>query len=158
CQYRGPRNLLRDWPGRDHGLFSLGRLRLARVQNRPTEFAPIYPPDVPVLYCGIIFHRRCATVPMSTSTSDPQIVVVGSINLDFVVGASHIPSPGETILGNSFQTFFGGKGANQAVAAARLGARVTMIGCVGTDPFGAQLIEGLRRAGVDTQFLKHTEN
>lgn len=95
---------------------------------------------------------------MNTSSSDPHIVVVGSINLDFVVGASHIPSPGETILGNSFQTFFGGKGANQAVAAARLGARVTMIGCVGTDPFGAQLIEGLRRAGVDTQFLKRTEN
>jgi ribokinase len=78
------------------------------------------------------------------------IVVVGSINLDLVVGAEHIPRVGETITGKSFYTFFGGKGANQAVAAAKLGYPVAMVGCVGADPFGEQLRKGLIDAGVDT--------
>jgi ribokinase len=79
-----------------------------------------------------------------------QIVVVGSINLDLVASSPHIPAPGETILGTDFQTFFGGKGANQAVAAARLGAPVTIIGRVGEDSFAVQLIDALRAAGVQT--------
>ncbi|HUO26771.1 MAG TPA: ribokinase [Candidatus Aquilonibacter sp.] len=78
------------------------------------------------------------------------IVVVGSINLDLVVEADRIPRVGETIAGNSFKTFYGGKGANQAVAAARLGYPVSMVGNVGGDAFGTQLLEGLRNAGVDT--------
>jgi len=78
------------------------------------------------------------------------IVVVGSINLDLVVGAERIPRVGETVTGKSFNTFFGGKGANQAVAAAKLGYPVAMVGCVGTDAFGEQLHKGLRDAGVDT--------
>ena len=78
------------------------------------------------------------------------IVVVGSINLDLVVGADRIPKVGETVAGKTFNTFFGGKGANQAVAAAKLGYPVAMIGCVGTDAFGTQLREGLDDAGVDT--------
>jgi ribokinase len=77
------------------------------------------------------------------------IVVVGSINLDLVVGANRLPSPGETITGNSFATFFGGKGANQAVAAAKLGHPVAMVGSVGHDNFGTQLRRGLEDAGVD---------
>jgi ribokinase len=81
------------------------------------------------------------------------IVVVGSINLDLVVGADRIPQVGETILGNSFSTFFGGKGANQAVAIAKLGYPVSMVGNVGNDAFGTQLRKGLVDVGVDTTYV-----
>ena len=83
------------------------------------------------------------------------IVVVGSINLDLVVGADRIPQVGETIIGNSFNTFYGGKGANQAVAAAKLGYPVSMVGNVGSDAFGTQLRNGLKDAGVDTAYCEH---
>jgi len=86
--------------------------------------------------------------------SSKPIVVVGSINMDLVASAPHIPTPGETILGTDFQTHPGGKGANQAVAAARIGApsglQVQMIGQLGSDDIGKQLREGLNKAGVDT--------
>ena len=85
------------------------------------------------------------------------IVVVGSINLDLVAGAERIPQEGETITGNSFTTFSGGKGANQAVAAAKLGHPVSMIGCVGDDAFGEQLRKGLREANVDTAYINTVE-
>lgn len=78
-----------------------------------------------------------------------RVVVVGSINTDLVVTADRLPRPGETIPGRSFQTFQGGKGANQAVAAALLGAEVMMIGKVGTDSFGAESIRQLQGRGVD---------
>src|ERR1039457_2527607 len=78
------------------------------------------------------------------------IVVVGSINMDLVASAEHIPSIGETIQGTGFQFQFGGKGANQAVAVAKLGYPVRMIGKVGDDPFGAQLRGQLEKSGVDT--------
>jgi ribokinase len=78
-----------------------------------------------------------------------QIVVVGSLNMDLVVQMPAIPRPGETLLGGKFATFPGGKGANQAVAAARLGGQVTMIGRVGKDAFGQQLLDGLRAEGID---------
>ena len=78
----------------------------------------------------------------------PSIAVVGSINLDFVVGARRFPKPGETVHGLGFALFPGGKGANQAVAAARLGADVRMVGCVGQDVFAEQALAGLREAGV----------
>jgi ribokinase len=77
------------------------------------------------------------------------IVVVGSINLDLVAGADRIPQVGETITGKSFNTFHGGKGANQAVAAAKLGYPVAMVGNVGDDGFGSQLLDGLKTAGVN---------
>ncbi len=86
-----------------------------------------------------------------------QIVVIGSINLDLVASARHIPQTGETVHGHAFQTYFGGKGANQAVAASRLGAAVTMIGKVGTDTFGAGLKRGLRLAGVNTACIEKAE-
>ncbi len=95
---------------------------------------------------------------MTAPSDSPHIVVVGSINLDFVVQAGHIPAPGETILGESFRTYFGGKGANQAVAAAKLGARVTMVGCVGKDAFGGQLLAGLQTAGVNIEHVQRAEN
>jgi len=81
--------------------------------------------------------------------SRKAIVVVGSINLDLVARAPRIPAAGETITGLGFKTFFGGKGANQAVAAARLGAPVCLIGQLGDDAFASQLRSGLQQAGVD---------
>ena len=79
-----------------------------------------------------------------------RIVVVGSINLDLVAATPRIPIAGETVAGLTFRTFPGGKGANQAVAAARLGGLVSMIGRVGTDVFGAQLRDSLEDSKVDT--------
>ena len=79
-----------------------------------------------------------------------HIVVVGSLNMDLVVRSPRHPQPGETIIGGEFRTFPGGKGANQAVAAARLGGVVKMIGRVGTDAFGDVLIDTLARDRVDT--------
>lgn len=88
----------------------------------------------------------------------PQIVVVGSINMDLVARMSRLPRPGETLHGDDFQTIPGGKGANQAVAAARLGAQVTMIGRVGDDAFGGELLRSLEQYGVGTQFVQKTAN
>ena len=79
-----------------------------------------------------------------------RIVVVGSINMDLVTVAPRFPAPGETLLGERFLTVPGGKGANQAVAAARLGAEVALIGALGDDAFGTQLHDGLRAEGVGT--------
>src|SRR5215469_7013362 len=78
------------------------------------------------------------------------IVVVGSINLDLVAATKCIPIAGETVTGLSFRTFPGGKGANQAVAAARLGAAVSLIGKLGADAFGIELRNNLIVANVDT--------
>src|SRR5260370_31445501 len=77
-----------------------------------------------------------------------RIVVRGSLNVDLVARVPRLPQPGETIMAESLQTFPGGKGANQAAAAARLGGNVAMIGRVGDDVFGTLLVESLRRAGV----------
>jgi ribokinase len=85
------------------------------------------------------------------------IVVVGSINLDLVVGADRIPEIGETVIGNSFNTFHGGKGANQAVAVAKLGYPVALVGNVGSDSFGTQLRNGLKDSGVDTAYVNTVE-
>lgn len=87
-----------------------------------------------------------------------HIVVVGSINMDLVVRAPRHPVPGETILGSEFHTFPGGKGANQAVAAARLGGSVKMIGRVGTDAFGGMMLATLQKDGVDTRYVKQTDS
>jgi ribokinase len=82
-----------------------------------------------------------------------KIVVVGSLNMDLVVRSPRHPQPGETILGGEFQTFPGGKGANQAVAAARLGGNVWMVGKVGKDANGSRLVTGLEDEGVQTDFV-----
>ena len=88
--------------------------------------------------------------------SVPHIVVVGSINMDLVARMARLPRPGETVPGDDFQMIPGGKGANQAVAAARLGARVTMIGRVGDDSFGEVLRRGLIENGIDTTHVLTT--
>ncbi|MBM7646640.1 ribokinase [Scopulibacillus daqui] len=81
----------------------------------------------------------------------PKITVIGSINMDLVTEADRRPEAGETTLGRQFSTIPGGKGANQAVSAARLGGKVTMIGCVGEDAFGKDLLEHLEREGIITE-------
>jgi ribokinase len=82
-----------------------------------------------------------------------RVTVVGSLNMDLVACAPRIPKPGETIIGGGFHTVPGGKGANQAVAVARLGAEVSMIGRVGRDAFANPLLENLAAAGVDHTFV-----
>jgi ribokinase len=82
-----------------------------------------------------------------------RIVVVGSFNMDLVVRLPVIPKPGETLLGGTFAAYPGGKGANQAVAAARLGGQVIMIGRVGADAFGDQLRDIARAERMDTRFV-----
>ncbi len=86
-----------------------------------------------------------------------QIVVVGSLNMDLVVRTLRHPQIGETVLGYDFRTYPGGKGANQAVAAARLGGRVRMIGRVGNDQFGEALLQTVKAAGVDTRYITKDE-
>lgn len=81
---------------------------------------------------------------------NPELVVVGSLNMDLVVRAERIPAPGETVPGGDLHTYPGGKGANQAVGVARLGARVCMVGRVGDDAHGQALRDHLHAAGVDT--------
>lgn len=83
----------------------------------------------------------------------PRIVVVGSSNTDMVVKSRRIPRVGETVVGGQFVMAAGGKGANQAVAAARLGAEVTFVAKVGQDMFGDQAIAGYAREGIDTRFV-----
>ena len=82
------------------------------------------------------------------------IVVLGSVNADLVLRCERLPRPGETVHGEDFQAVPGGKGANQAVAAARLGGRVEFIGCVGDDAFGADARATLEREGVGTAHLR----
>ncbi|MFP3849075.1 ribokinase [Pseudomonas sp. W5-01] len=80
-----------------------------------------------------------------------KVVIVGSLNMDLVTRAPRLPRAGETLAGQSFVTVPGGKGANQAVAAARLGASVAMVGCVGDDAYGEQLRAALLAEGIDCQ-------
>ena len=86
-----------------------------------------------------------------------KVVVVGSLNMDLVTRAERLPRGGETLIGKSFATVPGGKGANQAVAAARLGAQVSMVGCVGDDAYGAQLRGALLAEAIDCQAVSVIE-
>ena len=79
----------------------------------------------------------------------PQVTVLGSLNMDISVTVPRLPEPGATVLGSAACFTPGGKGANQAVAAARLGAGVRMAGCVGDDDFGRQLLAALREEDID---------
>src|SRR5258706_4462998 len=87
----------------------------------------------------------------------PDILVVGSLNADLVVRAPRFPQPGETISGEDLQVIPGGKGANQAVAAARLGASVSMLGRVGKDNFGDFLLNNLKSNNVDSQLIQRDD-
>jgi ribokinase len=87
----------------------------------------------------------------------PELTVVGSINLDLVASAERLPRPGETITGAAFARYPGGKGANQAVAAARMGAEVRMMGSVGQDPAAEEATAGLRGAGVELELQQSSD-
>jgi ribokinase len=80
----------------------------------------------------------------------PNVIVIGSLNLDYIASVPRLPAPGQTIAATGLVRRFGGKGANQAVAAARQGARVSLIGCVGADAEGAAYRQRLRKEGIDT--------
>src|SRR3954462_3309210 len=83
----------------------------------------------------------------------PSIVVVGSSNTDMVIQTEHLPAPGETILGGTFFMAQGGKGANQAVSAARLNGQVTFIAKVGSDVLGQQSVQLYKEEGIDTDYI-----
>jgi ribokinase len=95
---------------------------------------------------------------MPKSTKRPRIVVIGSLVLDFVARADRLPRPGETLLGDMFGMFPGGKGANQAVQAGRLGAEVYLIGRVGADSPGNRLLVSLKESNVKTEFVERDPN
>ena len=82
-----------------------------------------------------------------------KIIVAGSANTDMVVKAKKLPLPGETIMGGNFFMNAGGKGANQAVAAARLGGNVGFVAKLGNDIFGKQIIDGLKKEGIRTEYI-----
>jgi len=83
----------------------------------------------------------------------PNIVVVGSSNTDMIIKMDKIPAPGETVLGGEFTIAAGGKGANQAVAAARAGGYVGFVACVGDDMFGEQALEGFAKDKINTEYV-----
>src|ERR1700722_16825476 len=85
---------------------------------------------------------------------NPSVVVVGSINEDVLIRVDRRPLPGETVPAKSVERFPGGKGANQAVAAARAGASVTLLGCVGDDPAGRRMMEALHQDRVATDMVR----
>ena len=83
-----------------------------------------------------------------------KIMVIGSISMDFVVKTKQVPAEGETLIGESFNTYYGGKGANQGVAASRLGGQVSMIGAVGKDVFGQEVLTNLQKNHINTDGIK----
>jgi ribokinase len=99
--------------------------------------------------------RAPTCVPSPTMAGN--VYVVGSVNVDLVVTAATLPGPGETVAGGTFERHGGGKSANQAVAAARLGARVRMVGAVGDDDLGEEAVAALREEGVDVSAVARLE-
>lgn len=92
------------------------------------------------------------------ATVSPAICIVGSVNVDLIFRTPRLPRAGETLAGKSFQRCFGGKGANQAVTAARMGACVTMVARVGADPFGSQAVQNLTDHGIDVAHVLTDEH
>lgn len=95
---------------------------------------------------------------MNITSEQPKIIVVGSSSIDLVLNTEYFPGPNETVIAQKSESFFGGKGANQAVATSRLGASVYFIGCVGMDPFGQQILRNLVDEGVNVGFVAETED
>lgn len=87
----------------------------------------------------------------------PRVLVIGSANMDYTVSVPHLPAEGETVTGGSFYVSHGGKGANQAVAARRLGGDVRFVGCVGQDPQGDQVVDQMAAEGIPTDGVIRTE-
>src|SRR5436853_6947759 len=100
---------------------------------------------------GVPGARTGHTAGYPRPVAVPNLAVAGSINLDLVAQAERLPRPGETVSGASFSRVPGGKGANQAVAAARLGADVSLVACVGRDGVAEEALAGLREAGGEAR-------
>jgi ribokinase len=94
---------------------------------------------------------------MNFSSTQPKIIVVGSCSLDLILYTDKIPSSNETVMASYCDNYFGGKGANQAVGTARLGASVYFIGCVGVDPLGQQIMRNLVEENVNVGFVNETD-
>jgi ribokinase len=132
---------------------AVGGVRLpyavARSMRRGrTHAVGIVLPDISNPFFGDLATRRYAIL-MTMANTKPSVVVAGSINVDLIVGVPRLPAPGETVLGDRFVQQNGGKSANQAVAASRVGAAVAMLGAVGSDDLGRSALSGLEEAGVD---------
>ncbi len=95
---------------------------------------------------------------MNITSENPKIIVVGSSSVDLVLNTDFFPQANETVMAVKSESFFGGKGANQAVAASRLGASVYFVGCVGMDPMGQQVMRNLLDEGVNVGFVHESEN
>src|SRR5208337_3174141 len=112
------------------------------------------------LSCGAHHSKRSRSLTGSSTGTyhepamNGRVFVFGSINTDLVVYVTRLPQPGETVSGTGWASFPGGKGANQAVAAARAGAAVELYGCLGDDLFGKERLESLRRTGVSTRGVR----
>ena len=89
--------------------------------------------------------------------SEPRILVVGSTMMDLIAYAQRLPEVGETLVGDRFQMGFGGKGANQAVMAARFGAPVAMVNAVGNDAYGSAHMENFTKEGINTTWMRTVE-
>ncbi|MDR6923429.1 MULTISPECIES: PfkB family carbohydrate kinase [Chryseobacterium] len=94
---------------------------------------------------------------MNFSSEQPKIIVVGSSSIDLVLETEKLPQPNETVLAVNSDSYFGGKGANQAVGTARLGASVYFVGCVGMDPLGQQIMRNLVSENVNVGFVHETD-
>ncbi|WP_042722252.1 ribokinase [Flavobacterium sp. B17] len=95
---------------------------------------------------------------MNFSSQQPKIIVVGSSSVDLVLETEKVPCSNETVIASTSESFFGGKGANQAVGAARLGAKVHFIGCVGMDPLGQQIMRNMIGENVNIDFVFETDH
>ena len=94
---------------------------------------------------------------MNITSEQPKIIVIGSSSIDLVLNTANLPQPNETVIAEKSESFFGGKGANQAVATSRLGASVYFIGAVGMDPFGQQILRNLVDEGVNVGYVIETQ-
>ena len=94
---------------------------------------------------------------MNITSEQPKIIVIGSSSIDLVLNTAHLPQPNETVMADKSESFFGGKGANQAVATSRLGSSVYFIGAVGMDPKGQQILRNLVDEGVNVGYVIETE-
>ncbi len=94
---------------------------------------------------------------MNITSEQPKIIVIGSSSIDLVLNTANLPQPNETVMAEKSESFFGGKGANQAVATSRLGASVYFIGAVGMDPFGQQILRNLVDEGVNIGYVIETQ-
>src|ERR671920_1268255 len=104
-----------------------------------------------------VCENRRGGAQVRLNNANPVIAVVGSLNIDLIAYTQRVPNAGETLIGDDFRMGFGGKGANQAVMAARLGARVSMVGALGDDVYAEMTLENLGRQGVDARHVARVD-